>query len=129
MTEVADEPKTTTAFLVPVKVAVVILAVILVAFVVGGWRLSAIQHDYTRQIASSAQESAKDYTNKIAASALRTSCENGNDFRKLDKARWDKLLSLFGPPQSAESKRIIDQFVQYIRLADAQRDCSKVLGQ
>lgn len=112
MTEVADEPRHTTAFLVPVKVAVVFVVVILVAFVVGGWRLNAIQQDYTRQ---------------IAHTALRSSCESGNDFRAADKSRWDGVVDLFGPPpHRADLQHVIDVIEGHTKKADQQRDCSKL---
>lgn len=108
--EVADEPRHTTAFLVPVKVAAAILVAILAAFAVGGWRLSALQQDYTR---------------KIAHSALHTSCETGNDFRSLDQARWHRIIGLFGNPSRAEARQFITALVEITAQADKQRDCSK----
>lgn len=94
---------------VPWSAAIALLLVILVAFVVGGWRLSAIQQDYTNQIAST---------------ALRVTCESGNDFRALDKQRWDGIVALFGPPpHRTDLQQIIDAIEAQTKIADIQRDC------
>lgn len=107
MTE--DESEHGTGLYLSWPVAITLLVALLLAFVVGGWRLTTLQRDYTKQ---------------IAASAVKTACVSGNDFRSLDKTRWDGIIKLFGPPpHRAESQAVIDAIEAQTKKADVQRPC------
>lgn len=99
-------------FIISGRVALLFVVVVIVGFVLGGWRLAAIQSDYT---------------NQIAKTALRVSCESGNDFRSLDKNRWDGVVALFGkPPHRRDLQYVIDVIQAQTNAADVQRDCNHV---
>jgi len=52
-------------------------------------------------------------------------CQNGNDFRKADRARWEFILRLTaGTATSPEELARRAQFVQYINAADAAKPCN-----
>lgn len=92
-------------------IAATLLLVIVFGFVVLGWRLTTV---------------TQDYTNKIASTALRVSCESGNDFRRLDKERFDGIVGLFGPgPHRPDTQFAIDTINARTKKADVQRDCDK----
>lgn len=58
--------------------------------------------------------------------AQHTQCEGGNEFRRLDRQRWEYIASLTdGRPVSQEAKKQRENFLAYIVRADKLRDCSK----
>lgn len=62
---------------------------------------------------------------RLAESEL-TRCKTSNDYKENDKARWDFIIGLAGPPSSPESAAKIDQLKDYIEAADKPKDCSKL---
>lgn len=56
--------------------------------------------------------------------ARHAQCVSGNDFRRLDRARWEYVISLTeDAPRSPHDQLVRDRFVAYVRAADAQRHC------
>lgn len=110
--EPAPPERTHAVFVISARVGLLIIGIVVGAFILFGWRLTALQHDYT---------------NKIAKTALTTTCESGNDFRALDKGRFDKIVSLFGPPpHRPDLQHAIDVIEGQTKKADVQRDCRHV---
>lgn len=57
-----------------------------------------------------------------------TQCLAGNDFRRLDRERWQQIIdfSTGGRPQTPEQQAQTAKFLEIIDKADAPRDCSQV---
>lgn len=60
-------------------------------------------------------------------SMYRVQCQSGNEFRRLDKERWDYIVHLSeGQTRTPPAQKQLDQFVAFIEKADRLRDCSLV---
>src|SRR5690242_16498922 len=85
--------------------------------------IAVVPHiNHTANVAKKTAEQANSVEAKLALSEL-TRCHSGNDFRENDKARWQFIINLVGPPTTPEGADKINRLKTYINDADAPRNC------
>jgi hypothetical protein len=68
-----------------------------------------------------------------ARASVVAACQAGNEFKKLDKQRWDYIITLSAnnpqpnqtPAQRQQAAANLKSFEQFLAIADAPRDCPK----
>lgn len=81
---------------------------------------------YTAVHASNQAKEATSVNRQLHNQAV-AQCESGNDFRRLDRERWQQIIDLTSArQQTPEQVETTRKFIEIIDKADAPRDCSQV---